>query len=89
MTPWLNCQGVGKSTGLEGLKEYLLESKDQFARHLTEKMLGYALARGLKASDRATVEIIVERLRANDYKAQELVLGIVSSEPFRFKGERP
>jgi hypothetical protein len=75
--------------GLSGLKQYLLENKDQFARHLTEKMLGYALSRGLRASDRATVELIVERLRAHDYKAQELVLGIVTSEPFRLKGERP
>lgn len=75
--------------GLEGLKAYLLENKDQFVRHLTEKMLGYALARGLEPGDRPTVEAIVARLRANDYRAQELVLGIVESKPFRFKGARP
>lgn len=75
--------------GIAGLKAYLLENKDQFVRHLTEKMLGYALARGLEPGDRATVETIVARLRANDYRAQELVLGIVESKPFRFKGARP
>lgn len=75
--------------GIAGLKAYLLENKDQFVRHLTEKMLGYALARGLEPGDRPTVEAIVARLRANDYRAQELVLGIVESKPFRFKGARP
>ena len=75
--------------GLAGLKQYLLENKRQFVRHLTEKMLGYALARGLRPADLATVETIVARLEANDYRAQELVLGIVASTPFRMKGERP
>jgi hypothetical protein len=81
--------GGKRVEGLPGLKHYLMENKDQFARQLTEKMLGYALARGLRATDQATVETIVEQLHANDYKAQELVLGIVMSKPFRFKGERP
>jgi len=71
--------------GIDGLKRYLLEHKRDFVRHLTEKMLGYALARGLRPSDLCTVERIVERLEANDYRAQELVLGIVESEPFRKK----
>jgi hypothetical protein len=76
--------------GLKGLKQYLLDHKEQFARHLTEQMLGYALGRGLVPSDRATVELIVERLEQNDYQAQELVLGIVTSKPFRFKrGTQP
>jgi hypothetical protein len=71
--------------GVEGLKKYLLEHKREVVRQLTEKMLGYALARGLRPSDLCTVERIVERLEANDYRAQELVLGIVESEPFRNK----
>jgi hypothetical protein len=76
--------------GLAGLKRHLLAHKDQFARHMTELMLGYALGRGLLPSDRATVELIVERLQKNDYRAQELVLGIVESKPFRFKrGPQP
>ncbi len=74
-----------KLEGLPGLKAYLMDHKEQFARHLTEKMLGYALARGLRPQDACSVEKIVERLQANDYRAQELVLGIVASEPFRRK----
>jgi hypothetical protein len=71
--------------GLAGLKTYLMNNKEQFARHLTEKMLGYALARGLEPHDLCTVEKIVERLQASEYRARELVLGIVASEPFRRK----
>ena len=74
-----------KLEGLAGLKAYLMDHKQEFVRHLTEKMLGYALARGLAPHDACTVEKIVERLEANDYRAQELVLGIVASEPFRKK----
>lgn len=75
--------------GLQGLKDHLLKNKDQFVRHLIEKMLGYALARGLTPSDQATIEKILERVKQSDYKAQELVLGIVNSEPFRNKRANP
>ncbi len=71
--------------GLAGLKQYILENKSQFLRHLTKKMLGYSLARGLRPSDISSVETIVGRLEENDYKAQELILGIVMSKPFLYK----
>ncbi|MDZ4783801.1 MAG: DUF1588 domain-containing protein [Planctomycetia bacterium] len=74
-----------KIEGVNGLKTFLLDNKEQFTRHLTEKMLGYALARGLQPNDLCTAENIVERLPASEYKSQELVLGIVLSEPFRNK----
>lgn len=77
--------GGVKIDGQAGLKKYLLDNKEQFVRHLTQKMLGYALARGLASNDVATVEAIVERLQNNDYRSQELVLAIVTSEPFRHK----
>jgi hypothetical protein len=71
--------------GLAGLKQHLLTEKQTFVRNLTRKMLGYALGRSLQPSDLCTVELIVKRLEENDYRAQELVLGIVMSEPFRKK----
>jgi hypothetical protein len=77
--------------GPAGLKQYLLARKDTFVRVLTRKMLGYALGRSLRPPDLCTVESIVRRLHENDYRAQELVLGIVMSQPFREKssaGER-
>jgi hypothetical protein len=71
--------------GLAGLKKYLLSEKEAFARNLTRKMLGYALGRSLQPTDLCAIELIVQRLDDNDYRAQELVLGIVTSEPFRKK----
>ncbi len=71
--------------GVTGLKNYLLQHKDVFTRNLTRKMLGYALGRSLRPEDLCTVELISQRLRNNEYKSHELVLGIVMSEPFRKK----
>jgi mono/diheme cytochrome c family protein len=71
--------------GVSGLKQYLLEHRDTFARVLTRKMLGYALGRSLRPADLSTVEAIVERLAENDYRSHELLFGIVMSRPFREK----
>jgi cytochrome c553 len=65
------------------MKQILKADPDIFARALTEKMLTYALGRGVELRDRAAVRQIVDRLRANGYRMQELILGIVESEPFR------
>lgn len=74
-----------KLDGVHGLKQYLLQEKEAFVRNLTRKMLGYALGRSLRPSDLSTVERVVRRLQENDYRAHELVLGIIESEPFRKK----
>jgi hypothetical protein len=68
--------------GIAGLKNYLMQQSDTFVRVITRKMLGYALGRSLQPTDLCTVELIVQRLQANDYRGQELVLGIVTSKPF-------
>jgi len=54
-------------------------------RHLTKKMLGYALGRGLTYYDYCAVNSIVDKLRANDYRSHHLLFGIIQSVPFRFK----
>jgi hypothetical protein len=64
------------------LKAMLKARPREFARCLTEKMLTYALGRGLEESDRCAVDRIVKELEANEYRASVLVQGIVSSEPF-------
>lgn len=71
--------------GPQDLKLLLLERKEAFIRHLTSKMLGYALARGLTHQDHCLVETISEKLARNDYKAQTLITEIVLSVPFRYK----
>ncbi len=64
------------------LKAIIKARPREFARCLTEKMLTYALGRGLEESDRCAVDRIVKDLEAGNYRFSVLLRGIVSSEPF-------
>ncbi len=68
--------------GPDGLKSLLMKRKDQFVRHLTAKLLGYALGRGLTNEDQCVVDKIVLDVAASGYKSQKLIQAIVLSEPF-------
>jgi hypothetical protein len=68
--------------GPGGLKAILKSRPREFARCLTEKMLTYALGRGLEESDRCAVDRIVKDLEANQYRFSVLARGIVLSDPF-------
>jgi len=71
------------------LKEILKSQTPDFARCLTEKMLTYALGRGLENYDRPTVDAIVRSMAAEDYRFSRLISEIVKSKPFRMRrGER-
>jgi hypothetical protein len=67
------------------LKVVLKEQKDLFARCLAEKMLTYALGRGLEPYDRRAVEKVVAGLGRDDYRFSTLVLEIARSDPFRLR----
>ena len=67
----------------DGLAAVLKADAGAFAECLAEKMLIYALGRGLDRSDRKTVKAIAERMARDDYRFSSLVLGIVQSEPFQ------
>jgi hypothetical protein len=72
------------------MKEILKADRDAFARCLTEKMLTYALGRGVERYDRPAVNLISRRLAASDYRFSRLVLEIVKSLPFEERhGEAP
>ena len=64
-------------------REALLNQGDQFIRTVTEKMLSYALGRGVSYSDAPTVRRLVRELMQGDYRWSSLVLGIVMSDPFQ------
>ena len=67
------------------LKRILKDRKDLFSRCLTEKMLTYALGRGLESHDRPTMDAITAALARNDYRFSTLVIEIVKSDPFRLR----
>ncbi|WP_165224200.1 DUF1592 domain-containing protein [Aquisphaera insulae] len=64
------------------LKAILRSRKDQFTRCLAEKLLTYALGRGLEDFDDCTVDRIVKSTAEGQYKFTRLVLEIVKSDPF-------
>jgi hypothetical protein len=78
-----------KFDGPDELKKVLLARKDDFARHLTAKMLGYALGRGLVSEDYCVVDEVVKQLKQNEYKSHVLVWEIVRSVPFRQRSGLP
>jgi hypothetical protein len=67
------------------LKKILRDKKELFARNLAEKMLTYALGRGLEEYDRPALDAIVAALGRNDYKFSTLVTEIARSFPFRMR----
>ncbi|MBS1877611.1 MAG: DUF1592 domain-containing protein [Acidobacteria bacterium] len=72
-------------SGPDELKTILLADRDAFARCLTEKMLTYALGRGLERYDKRTVDSIAATLATNDYRFSSLVKGIAESMPFQMR----
>jgi hypothetical protein len=74
------------------LRAALVSRPGAFARCLSEKMLTYALGRGLERADQRHVDRIVARLARDGYRFSALVFAVVESEPFRKAtkpGERP
>jgi hypothetical protein len=67
------------------MKEILRSNPEAFAQCLSEKMLTYALGRGLERYDRPAVKKIVAQLAANDYRFDELISGVVESLPFQMR----
>jgi Protein of unknown function (DUF1592)/Protein of unknown function (DUF1588)/Protein of unknown function (DUF1587)/Protein of unknown function (DUF1585)/Protein of unknown function (DUF1595)/Planctomycete cytochrome C len=71
--------------GPQELKAILRADRDAFAAGLTEKLLTYALGRGLERYDQPTVKKITNRLAAENYRFSSLVLEIVKSLPFQMQ----
>jgi hypothetical protein len=69
--------------GPDGLKKLLMQDKSAFTECLTEKLLTYALGRGLETQDKPTVQSIARRVAAEDYKFSRLIDEIVASAPFQ------
>ena len=68
--------------GMAGLRALLLERPERFAGTVTEKLLAYALGRGLEHSDAPTVRAVVRDAAADDYRWSALIGGIVKSPAF-------
>jgi hypothetical protein len=56
-----------------------------FVTVVTEKMLTYALGRGLEPADMPVVRHIVKKAAQNDYRLSSIIMGIVESAPFQMR----
>jgi Protein of unknown function (DUF1592)/Protein of unknown function (DUF1588)/Protein of unknown function (DUF1585)/Protein of unknown function (DUF1595)/Protein of unknown function (DUF1587)/Cytochrome C oxidase, cbb3-type, subunit III len=69
--------------GAADLRRALVAQPDQFVQALTENLLTFALGRSTDYRDMPTVRAIVRRAKADDYRFESIVLGIVASDAFR------
>ncbi|HYZ85721.1 MAG TPA: DUF1588 domain-containing protein [Bryobacteraceae bacterium] len=74
-----------KFNGPDQLKAALMQKKELFLRNFTNKVLGYALGRGLTLQDSCTVDSIVAELERSNYSAHALINAVVLSVPFRYQ----
>ena len=76
-------------TGVAELREALAAQPEKFAQVVTEKLMTYALGRGVDYYDMPTIRTIVRRAAANDYRFSSIILGIATSDAFRMKEIQP
>ena len=72
-----------KIDGVASLRDVLMQSSEQFVRVMTEKLLTYALGRGVEHQDMPLVRSIVRDAAGGNYRLSALVLGVVKSAPFQ------
>ena len=77
--------GVGEFRGVEGLEAGLLSRPELFAGTLTEKLLTFALGRGIEYYDAPAVRKIVRDAGTDRYRFSSIILGIVKSTPFQMR----
>ena len=71
--------------GVSGLEEALLKRPELFVQSLTEKLMTFALGRGLDYYDAPAVRRIVRDAKQEDFRFSEIVMGIVKSVPFQMR----
>jgi mono/diheme cytochrome c family protein len=78
-----------KVNGPQQLRQALVAKKTQFVGAVTEKLLTYALGRGLEYYDAPTIRAIDRAAAANDYRWSSLISAIVKSAPFQMRTAGP
>src|SRR5205807_53659 len=71
--------------GVAGLEESLTRRPELFVNALAEKLLIFALGRGIEPSDGPALRKIVREAQANDYRFSSVILGVVNSTPFTMR----
>jgi hypothetical protein len=74
-----------KVDGPVALRNAILSRPDAFATILTERMMTYALGRGVEPSDMPVVRSIVKKASQNNYRLESIVQSIIESAPFQMR----
>jgi len=74
-----------KFDGPVGLKQLLMQRKNEFRTAFARQLLTYALGRGLEYYDACAVEQICEKTEQNDDTLAAMIIAIINSEPFQFR----
>jgi hypothetical protein len=74
-----------KVNGPVDLRNALLSRPDVFVGTMTEKLMTYALGRGVEYYDMPAIRAIVHESARNDYRFSSLILGVVKSTPFQMR----
>jgi hypothetical protein len=78
-----------KVDGVVALRQAILSRQEVFVQTVTEKLMTYALGRGLDYRDMPAVRAIVRESEKNNYRMSSLILGVIESTPFRMNTVAP
>jgi len=67
------------------LKNALMARRDLFLRHLTEKLMAYALGRGLEFHDVPSIKEVLRKASGEDHRLNSMILEITRSYPFQWR----
>ena len=74
--------------GAGGLRGVLLKAEERFVETVTEKLLTYALGRGVEYYDAPAIRQIARDAAASDYRWTSMILGVAESTPFQMRRSR-
>lgn len=71
--------------GLPGLHSILWDRRERFTQAFIDRLLTYALGRGLEAYDQPTIRDIAKQASSDNYRMHSIIEAVVGSTPFNFK----
>jgi hypothetical protein len=74
--------------GVSGLETAILKRPEVFVSTMTEKLMTFALGRGVKHYDGPAIRRVVREAGKDNYRFSAIVLGIVRSVPFRMRNSK-
>src|SRR5204863_9769143 len=78
-----------KFEGVDALEQGLLKRPELFVATFAEKLLTFALGRGIETYDGPAIRKIVKEAGADDFRFSSVILGVVNSTPFQMRKSSP